>query len=136
MTKQINRMSFADLCSAENEHENLSQIMQAIVIWAGEQTEPGEWVGGIGEQKQRSSKNLRLHLGIIERARELRAGPEVMPTIWTAYQELLVRMAAVPPQRQTLHTAQVVSLEEVQRVLKPQAPAELLRRPLRGRKAG
>lgn len=75
---------FLDFASAKEEQANLLLACQAIVIWAGEQTEPGEWVGGKGEQNLRAARNLRLHLGVVERARACRSGPEIAPAIFEA----------------------------------------------------
>ena len=131
MTKQIACVSWDDLCSAKDAQANLVLVAQAIVIWAGEQTEQGEWVGGIGEQNQRSAKNLRLHVGVIERARALRCGPEIFPTIWTGYQDMLARVALNPPQRQTVFTAQIIPFDVLQRMLTSTKPAPRLRKPVR-----
>ena len=129
MAKQFSCPTFDDFCTAQELEANLSLVAQSIIIWAGEQTEPGEWVGGIGQQNQRAAKNLRLHIGIIERGRAGRCGPEIFPTVWKAYQDFLARIASIPPARQTVFTAQVIPIETLQRVLEPKEPAKLLRRP-------
>lgn len=70
--------------SEHEEQRNLADECRAIVVWAGELTEPGEEVGGIGAQNNRAAKWLRLHIGVIERAREGASGPVIAQTIFAA----------------------------------------------------
>ena len=66
---------------------------QRIVIWAGELADEGEPVGSIGTQINRAARLLRLHHGVVWRARYLRAGPEIFPAIEEARRQLLERIA-------------------------------------------
>ena len=80
------------LC-AETAKINLVLEARRIVVWAGELTEEGEEVGGIGAQNNRAARLLRLHIGVILRARARRSGPEVFPAIQAAHRDLLERIA-------------------------------------------
>lgn len=116
MTKQIGCVTYDDLCSSEELQANLPLIATNIVCWAGELTDTGEWVGGIGEQNARAARNLRLPIGVIERARAGRSGPDILPVIWGAYQSLLVRISIEPPQ--VRWTAPIVDFNSIRRTLK------------------
>lgn len=83
-------------CSANPAEINLVLEAKGIVIWAGELTEPGEPVGGIGTQNQRASRHLQLPIGVIVRARYERSGPEIYPCIVEARDRLLERLAKSP----------------------------------------
>ena len=127
MTKQIACPTFEDFCGAQDEVTNHLLLLQSIVIWAGEQTEPGEWVGGIGEQNQRAARNLQLHVAVIERARAMR-GVEALPMVWEAYQKFLGRLAATPPPRQqSVYAAQLIPFETMRQVIAPREPVPRLR---------
>ncbi len=85
-------LPFAD---AQSEQANLVLEAQRIVVWAGELSEFGEPVGGIGTQLNRAARLLQLHPGVVWRARYKRAGPEIFPTIWEARNALVEREATV-----------------------------------------
>ena len=83
-------------CSQKQAQINLVLEAKRIVIWAGELTQPGEAVGGIGTQNQRASRLLHLPIGVIVRARYERSGPEIFPSIHEARNRLLERIAKGP----------------------------------------
>lgn len=86
-------MSEHELCSPETAQASLVLVAREIVLWAGSLTEDGEEIGGIGAQLNRASRLLRLHYGVVWRAYQRRAGPEIFPSIWDARNALIERLA-------------------------------------------
>ena len=77
------------------EKQELCGEARRIVLWAGSLIGPREEVGGIGTQLRRAADRLQLHEGVIWRAYQRRAGPEIFPTIWHARNNLIERIASV-----------------------------------------
>ena len=75
------------------EKHSLCEEARRIVLWAGSLTEPGEEIGGKGEQLRRAARLLQLHEGVVWRAYQRRSGPEIFPTIWEARNQLIERLA-------------------------------------------
>ena len=98
MTKQFGCAAHANTKEGQT---NLALECRSIVVWAGELTDPGEEVGGIGAQNNRASRKLRLHVGVIERARAMRSGPEIAPSIFAARDNLVARLATEMRRRQS-----------------------------------
>lgn len=86
-------------CAQKQAQINLVLEAKRIVVWAGELTQPGEPVGGIGTQNQRASRLLQLPIGVIVRARYERSGPEIFPSIHEARNRLIERLAKSPWQQ-------------------------------------
>jgi len=75
----------------------LSDEARQIVVWAGSLIQQGEEIGGIGSQLRRAARLLQLHPGIIWRAYQRRAGPEIYPAIQDARDALVERQAVKFP---------------------------------------
>ena len=86
-------MTTQETCWDENPNANLVLEARRIILWAGQLTNAGEEIGGIGAQLNRAAELLQLHHGIVWRAYQRRSGPEIFPTILEARNALLERMA-------------------------------------------
>lgn len=94
MTKHESCLTPEAYCDAQTDPRAFLVLeARRIVLWAGQLIDDNEEIGGIGEQLQRAAKLLQLHYGVVWRAYQRRAGPEIFPTILEARNLLLERMA-------------------------------------------
>ena len=93
MTKHDLCSPWGDFADAKEEQAFLVLEARRIVLWAGSLVQPGEEIGGIGNQLQRASRMLQLHYGVCWRAYQKRSGPEIYPCIYEARNKLVERLA-------------------------------------------